>query len=66
MVNPHDIYHEIYTLCKYGMTPRYVEDISPGERKVFISYVNMDMNMEQNSKNKEEIEKLGLSYDDFF
>ena len=65
-VNPHDIYYEIYTLCKYGLTPQYVENISPGERKVFMSYVNMDRNMEQYNRNKEEIEGLGLSYDDFF
>lgn len=48
------------------MTGEYVEGISSGERKVFMSYVMMERNAEEYKKNEEEIKRLGLSYDDFF
>lgn len=60
----HDIYYDIYKLVRLGFTAEYVENISPAERGVFLSYHKMEQNQLKNSENAKAAEMVGLNIED--
>ena len=59
------MYYDIYFLAhRVGMSPEYIEGVSPAERKIFRAYYMRDLNAKNIEKNKKELANIGLEMSD--
>ena len=65
MRNPHEIYRDVYFMVtNLGFTAEYIENISPAERGIYMSYYKQDQQSKQGAKNADALNELGLTMGD--